>query len=241
MVELYTTGLIRITSEQGLPARSLYRDLRRVLAAVPCGLRLTHSTNLSTSGWAFRASSVLYSRSSSLLGIATCTCRWQEEHRSTVRWTSRRSNVFLFRLFLWRVLGTRWCRVSLWTIRPQSPHAPPFTSPFVLLLTLFIVASPRGRRVSAVPLRARRRDRYNQGYPSPSPKENHGPPRARGGTWALRPLQISRRASSRSRSLSTRPRTASLMRPSSLSWISASRSTLRSSRLRRWYASERSS
>src|ERR687897_521512 len=87
--------------------------------------RLIHSTNLPRSGWAFRASSVLYSRSSSLLSRTTCTCLWQGEHRPSVRWTSCRSNVFLFRLFLWRVLGTRWCRVSFCTVRPHNPHAPP--------------------------------------------------------------------------------------------------------------------
>src|SRR5215210_8566899 len=108
---------------------------------VPCGLSLTHSTKLSTPGWAFRASMVLYSRSSSLLGITTCICRWQGEHSPTVRWISCLSNFFLLCLFLWRVLGTRWCRVSLCTVRSQRPHVPLLPSPLVLLIPLFI-ASP---------------------------------------------------------------------------------------------------
>src|SRR4028119_2500585 len=57
--------------------------------------------------------------------------RWHGEHRPTVRWISCRSKVFLFRLFLRRVLGTRWWRVSRPTVRPQSPHSPPL-APLVL-------------------------------------------------------------------------------------------------------------
>ncbi len=64
-------------------------------------------------------------------------CRWQGEQSSTVPWISCRSKVFLFRLFLWRVLGTRWCRVSLCTVRWQRLHVPPLASSLVLLTPLF--------------------------------------------------------------------------------------------------------
>src|SRR5918997_2018652 len=123
---------------RGAGSASSYPALRWGLAdTVPCGFRLIHSTNPPTSGWAFRASSVLYSRSSSLLLRTVCICRWQGEQRSTVLWISCRSKVFLFRLFLWRVLGTKWCRVSLCTVRSQRPHVPLLPSPLVLFTPLF--------------------------------------------------------------------------------------------------------
>ncbi len=103
---------------------------------VPWGFLPIQATNFSTSGWDFRASSVLYSRSSSLLPRTVWICLWQGGQRPTVRWISCRSKTFLFFLFLWRVLGTRWWRVNRSTGRPHNSHSPPL-APLVLFTRVF--------------------------------------------------------------------------------------------------------
>src|SRR5215210_1648071 len=82
-------------------------------------------------------------------------CRWQGGQRPTVRWISRRSKVFLFRLFLWRVLGMRWWRVSHCTVRPHSPQTPPSAPPFVWLTPIILpppASSTRSQGEALAPL-----------------------------------------------------------------------------------------
>ena len=93
-----------------LPGGEHFVEVRYVCltALVPWGLFLIQRVNLRMPGWEAKASSVLYSCSSSLFSIAAWTFLWQGRHSNAIRLSiSRRSNAFLARFFLCRDLGMR--------------------------------------------------------------------------------------------------------------------------------------
>src|SRR5215210_2784766 len=102
-------------------------------------------------GWESRASTVLYSRSSSFSVRVRCTWRWHAPHSGTVRCSSSRLNDRFARLFPWRLRGIKWCLVRRSTTRVHSPQIPPLS--VILAITYRIVPGTLCRATvdSAIP------------------------------------------------------------------------------------------